>query len=257
MTLATCPACGAPASGNFCSACGAGLIPRTCSGCATVLSSQARFCHRCGRPAAVTWRSHRTAWIVATGLCVLLVGGIVYRVTGAAPRPVAPDMANPGLVTGSPGSGGPAPDISRMTPRERFDRLFNRIMQAAERGDSAEVGRFTPMALGAYAQLDSVDVDGRYHAAVLRLQAGDFAGARALADTILAESPGHLFGYVVRGTSARLQNDQRTLQRARQDFLTHYEDAMRSNRVEYLEHRPVVEEFKRDAETRNDVNSEQ
>ena len=42
-----------------------------------------------------------------------------------------------------------------MTPRERFDRLFNRIMQAAERGDSAQVERFTPMALGAYHQLDT------------------------------------------------------------------------------------------------------
>src|SRR2546423_1717293 len=85
--------------------------------------------------------------------------------TGRLPRPpVAPVMATPvaasGEVSGSAGAGvaaGPAPDISQMSPRERFDRLFNRIMQAAQQGDSAQVQRFTPMALGAYAQLDSVD----------------------------------------------------------------------------------------------------
>jgi hypothetical protein len=170
----------------------------------------------------------------------------VYKVTSAASGPVAPDMANAGSSTGAPA--GPAPDISQMTPRERFDRLFNRVMQAAARGDSAEIQRFTPMALGAYTQLDSIDVDARYHAAVLRTQVGDFAGARALADTILTQSPGHLFGYVVRGTAAQLQDDRPTLARARRDFLAHYDGAMQAQRVEYLEHKPVLEEFKAEAE---------
>ena len=64
-----------------------------------------------------------------------------------------------------------------MTPRERFDRLFNRIMEAGQQGDTAQVARFTPMALGAYAQLDTFDADARYHAAVLHLQVGRIAGA--------------------------------------------------------------------------------
>jgi hypothetical protein len=188
----------------------------------------------------------RRAWLIAGSLCLLLVGGIAYKVSSAAPKPVAPDMANAGAAGGSPE--GPAPDISRMTPRERFDRLFNRIMQAAERGDTSEVERFTPMALGAYGQLDTVDVDARYHSAVLRMQIGDLPAARALADTILAESPGHLFGYVIRGTSARLQNDRPALARAQREFLAGYDSAVRSNRVEYLEHKPVLDEFKKEAE---------
>jgi hypothetical protein len=57
------------------------------------------------------------------------------------------------------------------------------------------------MALGAYAQLDGFDADARDHAAVLHLQAGDTRSALALADTILAETPGHLFGYVIPGTA--------------------------------------------------------
>lgn len=245
-STATCPACGAAASsGRFCSACGASLGPRTCGACRAELSPQARFCHRCGHSAGNT-ASDRKAWIAAGLACLLLVGGIAYKVTDPASGPVTPDMANAGSSAGLPA--GRAPDISQMSPRERFDRLFNRIMQAAGRGDSIEVRRFTPMALGAYGQLDSVNADARYHAAVLRMQAGDPSGARALADTILAESPGHLFGYLVRGTAAQIQNDSRTLGQARRDFLARYEEAMRGNRVEYLEHRPAIDEFKGEAE---------
>jgi hypothetical protein len=259
MTTPTiaCPACGATGSGNFCSSCGAGLAPRTCSACQAQLSTQARFCHHCGDPApqpAGSPSTHasreRTAWMVAGVLCLLLLGAIIFKVTRGLSGPAAPDMANPGA-GGSPASapvaGGPAPDISRMTPRERFDRLFNRIMQAADRGDSVQVERFLPMALGAYGQLDSVDVDARYHAAVLHLQAGDAPGALALADTILAAVPTHLFGFIVRGDAARLEHDAATEKRAQADFLAHYDAEMKVKRVEYLEHQPAINQFRKEA----------
>ncbi|MGH9895725.1 MAG: zinc ribbon domain-containing protein, partial [bacterium] len=149
MTTTTCPRCGARTSGNFCSECGASLSRRACAHCQADLSPQARFCHRCGKPAGsgtgpgAASRSERNAWLAAGSLCVLLVGVIAYQVSSAAPEPVAPDMANTGAGTASPRPGGPAPDISQMTPRERYDRLFNRIMEASGRGDSAEVARFT------------------------------------------------------------------------------------------------------------------
>ncbi|MEA2722527.1 MAG: hypothetical protein QOH59_298 [Gemmatimonadales bacterium] len=250
--LATCPACGTPAPGKFCTECGAGLARRDCAHCQAELSPQARFCHRCGQPVGGR-ASDRKVWLVAGAVCVLLVAGIVYKVSSDTPEAAAPNMANAGSSTGLAGNGGssgPAPDISAMTPRERFDRLYNRIMQASERSDSAEVERFTPMALGAYQQLGTRDADARYHAAVLQMQVGNFPAARALADTIVKESPGHLFGYVIRGTAARFQNDPGTLARARKDFLAHYDAEMRLKRVEYLDHQPVVEEFKREAEGR-------
>lgn len=240
-TTRSCPACGAPGSGNFCSGCGSSLTRRACAQCQAELSAQARFCHRCGRPVAA--RSDRRAWTVAGVLCVLLVAGIAYKVSSATPERA--DMANAGSSTGLPGA---APDISAMTPRERFDRLFNRIMQAAERGDSAEIEQFTPMALGAYQQLETRDADARYHAAVLHLQVGSLAAAQALADTILVESPGHLFGYVIRGEVAKLRNDSGQRAQAERDFVTHYESATKSNRVEYLEHKPVLDEFKKSAD---------
>jgi hypothetical protein len=247
---AICPACGTPAAGNFCAGCGASLARRACAHCQAELSPQARFCHRCGQ--RVEGRaSDRKAWLLAGAVCILLLAGIAYKVSSDAPKPAAPDMANAGSSTGladDRGSSGPAPDISAMTPRERFDRLYNRIMQASERSDSAEVERFTPMALGAYQQLETRDADARYHAAVLQMQVGNFPAARALADTIVKESPGHLFGYVIRGTAARLQNDPAALAQARKDFLAHYEAEARLKRVEYLDHQPVVAEFKREAE---------
>jgi double zinc ribbon protein len=261
-TVSTCPACGAAGSGSFCSSCGASLTPRSCRSCHAALSAQARFCHRCGHPvasAARGARSERTAWLTAAVLCLLLVGGIVYKVSGGAPTPPAPDMANTGADPRErspnqrlPGEElqGRAPDISAMSPRERFDRLFNRIMQAAERGDSGQVRRFTPMALGAYQQLENRDLDARYHAAVLHLGVGDFAPAYALADTILGESPHHLFGFLIRGTAAGFQGDSAARAHAERDFLTNYRSEMAANRVEYLEHKPVIDEFKAESEGR-------
>jgi hypothetical protein len=197
--------------------------------------------------------------MVAGALCVALLALILFRVW-RPPAPVAPDMANAGAAgaqaLGSQVPAGPAPDISRMTPRERFDRLFNRIMQAAESGDTAQVVRFTPMALGAYAQLDSADADARYHAAVLRLQVGDVPGALALADTILARTPGHLFGYVVRGDAADLQGDTAAARRAARDFLAHYAAEMGAGRIEYREHAAVIDEFKQRTEGRSDGGTE-
>ena len=265
--LTTCPACGSPASGKFCSACGASLVPRTCAGCRADLSPRARFCHRCGRQvgagrAASLPARERTAWIVAAGLCVVLLSLIVFKVIREARPAAAPEMANAGAqsasedVTGrgvggpsAAPSGGAPPDISQMSPRERFDRLFNRVMQAAERGDTAQVVRFTPMALGAYGQLDSMDADARYHAAVLRMQVGDMAGALALADTILARDPGHLFGYIIRGTAAGLQNDTARRQQAERDFRAHFAAESAAGRQEYQEHQPVIDEFKREADS--------
>src|SRR6476646_5457332 len=224
-----CPACGTPASGRFCSACGASLSPRGCRHCGAALSAQARFCHRCGEPveappAARPAEADRRAWLVAAALCAILIGAIVWRVEREQPAPAIPQMANPGA-GGAASWDVPsraAPDISQMSPRERFDRLFNRIMDASQRGDSAQVLRFTPMALGAYTQLDTVDADARYHAAVLRLQTGDLAGARALADTILRENPGHLLGYVVLGSAAELAGDSAAAAGARSEFDQHY-----------------------------------
>jgi hypothetical protein len=273
-TVSTCPACRQPVTGKFCSHCGAAAGPRSCAACRAELSPQARFCHRCGTPAAGIPGSavpagaapgSRTPWMVATGIALVLLSGVGALVWSERPKPAAPDMANAGNVgAGGPAGGeagaapfagpgvpaGRAPDISQMSPKERFDRLFNRVTEAAERRDSAFVINFTPMALGAYSQLDSVNVDSRYHAAVLHMQVGSFAAALALADTIEAEEPGNLFVPVVRGTVAQLQNQPAALEKQRQIFLGRYDAEIAKNRLEYLDHRPILDDFRKGTPSR-------
>jgi hypothetical protein len=135
-----------------------------------------------------------------------------------------------------------------MSPRERFDRLYDRVMSAAERGDTATVVRFAPMAKGAYQQLDTVDVDARYHAAMIHLALGETGEALALADTIAKTAPSHLFLFMIRGDAARMESRIPDLRRAYADFLRYYPGEMRAARAEYREHRPVLEDFRTHAE---------
>jgi hypothetical protein len=103
------------------------------------------------------------------------------------------------------------------------------------------------MALMAYAQLDTVDADARYHAALLKVHTGDVEASGALADSILAQSPGHLFGYVIQGTVARFRKDQNALSRAYRGFLKHYDAEFKAARPEYQEHRTSLDDFRKAA----------
>jgi hypothetical protein len=184
----------------------------------------------------------RVPWLIAGGaLAGLLALLLVMLTRQSRPAPAQTDAAAMEQPQEAP------PDISNMSPRERFNRLYNRIMRAAQSGDEATVSRFTPMALMAYAQLDTLDADARYHAALLKVHTGDVDAARALADTILKQNPGHLFGYVVRGTVARFRKDEKALDRAYADFLSHYDAEMKGNHPEYAEHQTALNDFKRAA----------
>jgi hypothetical protein len=216
MPTTFCGVCGGAVSGNYCARCGAR---------ASRSSVQSR---------------ERVAWLAtgALSLLALLVLLIPARrksdPAGAAPAGVA-EAGNPT----SP------PDLGSMSLRERFDRLYNRVMQAAEAGkNSAEVARFSPMAFAAYSQLDSVDADARYHAAVLHLHvASDPGAALRLADSIAQGAPRHLFAILIRGTAARQSGNGTLLARSEREFLEAWESEMRENRAEYLDHRNILNEF--------------
>ena len=141
-------------------------------------------------------------------------------------------------------SEGTPPDISKMSPKERYDRLYDRVMRAAETGDQATVAQFTPMTVMAYQQLDSIDADARFHMAMLLLHTGQVPGAVAEADSLLKFSPGHLFGYMIRGAAARWNKDQAALKKARSDFLVRYDTEMQAKRPEYGEHERAVKDFR-------------
>ena len=253
-----------PASGNFCSACGASLMPRTCAalpGRAVApgpllppLRPAGRRRAPAGAPAA---RAERTAWLVAGALCVVLLGG--HRLQGGArgrPAPAAPDMAN----AGAQGPGRPAP-TRRALPGPAAGHQPDDARASGSTGCSTgscrppsgatprRCVRFTPMALGAYAQLDSVDADARYHAAVLRLQVGDFAGALALADTILRAAPGPPVRLPRPGHRRRASRTTApAAARPSATSCAHYAAESGASRPEYREHEPAIEEFKQQAD---------
>ena len=122
----------------------------------------ARFCHRCGtarRPTSSVNRRH-AAW-VALGLAIpliLVVGVLLYRQRPAPP----PDMAS-----AEPTLSGRAPDISQLSPQERFDRLYDRAMAAMAQQDTATALAFADHALGAFAQLERPDARSRDRADAL------------------------------------------------------------------------------------------
>ncbi len=190
-------------------------------------------------------------WLIAGLLIVIIVVAVLYSANKRS-QPEIPRMANAGNAAGAADdpsagglAGGRAPDISSMSPKERFVRLEARITDALQRGDSATVISFTPMALGAYAQLpdSNRDIDARYHAAMLQAQVGMLDQAKALADTILREAPNNLFGYYVRANVAEFGGDSAQAKAARAAFRSHYNDEIKKKRPEYAEHRPLLEDY--------------
>lgn len=184
--------------------------------------------------------NERTAWIVATLVSLLSVAAVGYLIgKGNQPAQAIPSMGNAGNAPS--GLATRAPDISSMSPRERFDRLFLRV---AESQSSDTILMFAPMALGAYQQLDQVDTDARFHAAIVHLLVGEFAAAKALADTIAKLEPTHLFAHVIRGEAAEQERDSTALASSYRSFLSGFDAEMKAGRREYQEHQPILEQFK-------------
>lgn len=247
MTTSNCSRCGKPASGNFCQHCGASLTPGFCTQCGEALTGE--FCPKCGAQkrsvsggsVATGAGSSQTNWIVPAGILVVAVVIALFFLMR---------INNGGTTVGLPPQGvstAALPDLSQMTPREQFDRLYNRVMQAAEQGDAATMQQFSPMALTAYGMLEEVDADARYHAALLKLHTGDVAGSAIMADSIEAETPGHLLGFIIRGTLAKWQNDPTALAEVYAAFLVAYDEEMTAGRPEYDEHERSIQGFLEDA----------
>ena len=231
---APCPNCSAPASGKFCSNCGAALKGVKCAECQADLAPGAKFCHRCGatvgagparaaaRPKTAT-RSDAPAspaansfaaaapWMVAGIALVALIALVAtYRFKGGD-EASGGDQSQPaaGPFAGGGGGGGQASsvDISSMSPRERAERLYNRIMRLDSEGKKDSVGFFAPMAISAYQMIPDQDADTRYDMGRIAQLAGAYPVAKAEADTILATQPNNLLGLTLAMRLARAQGN--------------------------------------------------
>ena len=136
---------------------------------------------------------------------------------------------------------GRAPDISQLTPRERADRLFDRIMGLHERGRTDSVQFFAQMAIPAYQMLQPLDLDARYDMGRVAEVAGLTDFARAQADTILRAEPSHLLGLVLAIRAARLAGDESAAVAFERRLIAAEPAERRRERVEYTRHRGDID----------------
>lgn len=243
---ATCPACGAAATGKYCASCGAPLAGASCGACNAPLTPGAKFCHRCGTPAGRTGGARAPGardganalpWAVAAIALLALIALVAGQRFGRAP-----DGESALQTAATPLGGQRAPDISSLTPAERAERLYDRIMGAAERGSVDTVRFFMPMAIQAYNALGTLNLDQRYDLGRLAEVAGDAAIASAQADTILRAHPQHLLGLILASKAAGLRGDDRAAQQYLQR-LARAEPAERAKQLpEYLLHQADIDQ---------------
>lgn len=174
---------------------------RFCEQCGNTISATARFCANCGysisgdAPATAGASAGRAAGPVPAALAPWLLP--IVAIVGIVGFAILSRSAAGGPAGASDPAGGAtilAPDISSLSPDERVDRLFNRIMTLASAGKDDSVAFFAPMAVSSFSALMPLNVHRRYDLGLVLLVSGDADGAKAQADTILSSSPTHLLG---------------------------------------------------------------
>lgn len=216
-----------------------------CRNCGTTADPTDLFCRRCGaalkggKPnggvkGLIGLRGFGLAILALTVFYVVLnygVGGSGSDPSGAQRIPISQVGGAAGAATES---------AVEMSPRAAADQLYNRALAAYESGDSATARQFIPMALAAYSGLEQLDLDARYHVALLSLASDDPAAAAAQADTMLLEDPNHLLGLII----AAQAHDRSGRVDLAADYFRHFLDAYTpeaaASRREYLDHGRVL-----------------
>src|SRR5216117_736819 len=254
QTSTACPSCGSPATGRYCANCGAPLAGAACASCAAELSPGAKFCHRCGaavRSSASTRESRTNAlpWIVAALAFLALFAMAAGRGFNASRGSTIDGSQNALPQVGLDDRGGAAedqapgiraPDISSLSPQERADRLYNRVMLLATQGKIDSVQFFAPMALTAYQMLSPLNADQRYDMGRIGEVAGALLLAKAQADTILRENPNHLLGLILEARLATLAGDTTMLHSYERRLVAAERAELAKKRSEYARHQDDI-----------------
>lgn len=222
-----------------------------CAVCKAPLASGARFCHRCGTPAGARPESAPSGgstvlpWSIAAVSLIILITLLATRSWETAPADTAGGPPG-GMVApfAGGGGGGAPPDISQMSPEERADRLYNRIMTYAERGVTDSAAFFAPMAMMAYNALGDLNPDQRYHVGSIGVASGSREGAeqaRAQADTLLKRVPDHLLGLMLAARAHEMLGDQGKAKQFASRFLAVLDAELKKPYDEYAAHRPSID----------------
>ena len=133
-----------------------------------------------------------------------------------------------------------APDISSLSPQERADRLYNRVMLLASQGKTDSVQFFAPMAITAYQMLSPLNIDQRYDMGRVGEVAGALPLAQAQADTILREDGNHLLGLILQLRLAALAGDTTRLRSYERKLLAVENSELATDKDEYTRHRDDI-----------------
>jgi hypothetical protein len=129
-----------------------------------------------------------------------------------------------------------APDISSLSPEERADRLFNRVMLLSSQGKADSVLFFAPMAINAYQMLSPLSADQRYDLGRIAEVAGAIPLAKAQADTILRENPTHLLGLILAARVDSIAGDSKSQRNYQSKILSAENSEKAKNLPEYDRH---------------------
>jgi hypothetical protein len=239
--------------------------PKFCGNCGVSLAATVRFCQNCGtlanpadgeiddglvhddesfrdQPLMTGGRGIASSlpWLLAL---VGLIGGSAY-VASQRPTEAAAQNAPPaGMVApfARGGGGGAPPDIASMTPNERANRLYGRIMTYVAAGKADSAAFFAPMALAAHEMLGSPTIDERYHLGQINEMIGNAPVARAQADTILAAESDNLLGLMLASRAARMANRPMDAAPFDRRLLTALEAQLATKKPEYEMHRAEID----------------
>src|SRR2546423_2101153 len=250
----TCPSCGTAAQGRYCSNCGAPLAGATCASCSTELSPGAKFCHRCGAPAgaAIPTAASKTnslPWIVAALAFLTLFAMAAGRgfnarrsstVDGSQNALPQAGLDDRGAVSDDQSAGVRAPDISSLSPQERADRLYNRVMLLATQAKTDSVQFFAPMALTAYQILSPLNADQRYDMGRIGGVVGALPLSKAQADSSLRANPNHRLGPILEARLAVLAGDTIQLHSYERRLIAAQKTELAKKREEYARHKDDI-----------------
>ncbi|MHB1312667.1 MAG: double zinc ribbon domain-containing protein [Gemmatimonadaceae bacterium] len=256
-----CPRCGEAASGKFCSSCGSSLAGAACPHCGGALTPGAQFCNHCGTsmsggqaaPAPAGGGS-RLPWILA-GVALVAVMVLVLMQTastsgavagGDGTAPVAP-------FAGSAPAGGGMPsaaDIASMSPEEKADRLFNRIMMYASEGKRDSAAIFAPMAFQSYEMIGTLGAHQHFDLGLIAIAVGDATRARSEADAILKKNPTDLLGLTLAIRSAELARNDAARAGFEKRLISAEPTERKNTRQDYVDHGNDIDAALKDARSR-------
>lgn len=174
-------------------------------------------------------------WVIAgAGALALVILVATQQGRNSTPQAAA------GIAPFSPGAVR-APDISAMTPRERADRLYDRVMRLVDEGKSDSAAFFSTMAVGAYESLAPLDNDLRYDYGRMAEVAGELDVVKAQSDSILQSFPDHLLGLVLGARVAERRGDRAEQRRLLDHLLAVKSAELAKNLDEYVRHRSDID----------------